>query len=354
MNIVMICRLFSPHRGGVERHVEEVSIRAAQDGNKVVVVTSQHERSLAYGSRLLTSTEQEILVYRIPNLYQGATKTLLRKLADRVRIWRWTVVNIKLFISADIIHVHDVFWWCWPIKILLPWKKMYVTFHGFEAGSLPTAKAKKARRLAEFFTRGNICIGGWIEKWYGTKATYISYGAADCSSIQQKKKAKSEQRKALFVGRLEEDTGILSYIEAVLSMGRISLDIVGEGKLKPRIEKMIKNRKNIQLLGGSSDTCSLYGKYDVVFASSYLTMIEALQCQTPIIAYAHDKLKEDYLRSFPVSKDIAIVLTIDALKGALSKLSTPDMKEKTKKASEWARRQTWGSVYLLYRNIWHI
>src|SRR5260221_5988729 len=122
MKIVMLCRLFSPHRGGVERHAEEIAKQAVLDGHSIKIVTSQHGRELAYWGRFLIPEKgictqnlkireiDRFLIYRISTLYEHAPQTFMNKLRERLHVWLWMLIHFKLFFDADIIHIHDVFW----------------------------------------------------------------------------------------------------------------------------------------------------------------------------------------------------------------------------------------------------
>ena len=353
MKIVMLARLFSPHIGGVERHVEEIAKMAVQDGNDVTIVTSQYQPSLSYKSRLLrNNTGVGVNIRRIPLVYIHTQPTLFHKLQERARIWLWMVTNLELFLTADIIHIHDVFWWYWPIRILLPWKRAYMTFHGFEAGTLPTQNARKSRSIAEKLTHGNICVGAWIEKWYGTKPTFVSYGGAACKTKKSFVTDKSKI-KAVFIGRLEIDTGLPVYIRALKKVKNISLDIFGDGPLANEITRLTKGSTTIRSLGQSQDTCQTYSQYDIAFVSSYLSMIESLQCGVPVVSIATDTLKADYLASFPVSGYISISQNEDELRKVLESLNLTVLRRKEQKAFSWAENQTWENVYTIYRKLWN-
>ena len=166
MTVVMICRLFNPHLGGVEKHVEEISKKATDDGHQVIVITQQHDVDL-----LKTEKINDVQIYRITN--KSKNKILLR-----IEIWSWMIYHLWLFASADVIHVHDVFFWVWPIRIILFWKKIFITFHGYEAGyKKPNKNSIRARKIANRFSDGSIGVGSWIEKWYGTKLDVVTYGA---------------------------------------------------------------------------------------------------------------------------------------------------------------------------------
>ncbi len=159
MKILFFTRLFFPHIGGVEKHVLEISKELIKRGHKVTVITEDLDGT--------SSKEKfdEIDVYRIP-----VTQTWFKKF----QIWYWLLKNFSLIKDADIIHCHDVFFWYLPFIFLK--KKVYTTFHGYETIYPPHRKAIQIRKLSELLSRGNICIGAFIEKWYGTKADVISYG----------------------------------------------------------------------------------------------------------------------------------------------------------------------------------
>ena len=85
-------------------------------------------------------------------------------------------INLRKY---DIIHIHDVFFWYLPLRLLYPRKKVFITFHGYETQFPPSRSAIWQRRLAAKLTSGNICVGDYIGKWYGIKPTLVTYGATD-------------------------------------------------------------------------------------------------------------------------------------------------------------------------------
>jgi glycosyltransferase involved in cell wall biosynthesis len=357
MRIVMLTRLFEPHIGGVETHVKEVAIEALLDGNKVDIVTSEHDSAVSVGkSRYIDgfptgADPDNVTIYRIPNLHENISQTFFTRILERYRVWSWMVEHLSLFFQADVIHIHDVFWWYWPIKLLLPHKKVFMTFHGFEAGKLPTRKAVRARKIAERLTRGNICIGSWIQKWYGTKPTVVLYGGTRCEARSVKKTGK--KIRAVFIGRLQEDTGILEYIEAVKHVKDLSLDIYGEGLLKGKIMKMISSSSNISYKGVTTDVCSVLNAYDVAFASSYLSMLNAMKTKTLVAAFATDQLKEDYLHAHPMFSSLLYSQSVKELQSQLEHLKPSLVESMTQTAYAWAQKQTWKAVYQYYKILWN-
>ena len=164
MKILMFAPLFHPHIGGVEKHVKRLSEELIKKGYEVTVVTINYNQSLPDFQVL-----SRIKVYRFPKMRLP-------------KIWFWICKYRKLIKSADIIHCHDFstfIYWYLPFRFLYPLKPVFITFHGYEGITPIPKKTLFKRKVTEFLTRGNICIGDYIPKWYGTKASFISYGGVD-------------------------------------------------------------------------------------------------------------------------------------------------------------------------------
>lgn len=159
MSIVFLSRLYWPHVGGVEKHLKKINQYLNSKGYKVIIVCEKHDPILSH-----YEIKNSIEIYRIPS-------------GDKLTVWIWWLRHLDLLINADIIHIHDVFWWFLPFRFILPTKRVYMTFHGYEGTEPPKWNQIFWHRLAALLTRGNICIGDFHRKWYGVKPDYISYGA---------------------------------------------------------------------------------------------------------------------------------------------------------------------------------
>ncbi len=159
MNILFLCRLYYPHVGGVEKHVEKISGILSRK-HQIKIITEKYDPSLKDYEKI-----NGIEIYRMPP-------------GNKRQIWAWMKRNKHLLGWANIIHAHDVFFWVFPYRIMHPKKKIFVTFHGWEGKYPISIKNKMVRKLSEWFAKGNICVGDFICKWYGTKSDLITYGAA--------------------------------------------------------------------------------------------------------------------------------------------------------------------------------
>jgi len=345
MKIVFLTRLFYPSVGGVQKHILEISKKAIKNNHKVLVITERYSNKLKK-----TDFFNRIKVYRIPIKNQ---KSKLKKF----EIWFWLTKKRRMFKNADIIHAHDVGFWLLPLKIIFPKKKFYITFHGYEPNSYQKIKNRIEKGLTEKITKGTIVVGSYLKKWYGIKPQKIIYGA---SSIKKDPTNADPKFDACFVGRLEEDTGILEYLRATNFLQKkynlvVNLVICGNGSLFGKIKKYVKeNSLSVQLCGWKNDPYQYTSKSRIIFSSQYLSIIEALQLKKVVFSIYTNEIKKDYLLSLPISKYILISNNYLHLAKNIKKiLEKPNNhKEKIENAYAWASRQTWGKIYTQYLELW--
>lgn len=142
MKILFLARYKWPRVGGVEKHVEMLSRELITRGHVIKILT-----------------EKEV----------GE---------DKWEIWRNIWKYKELFDWAEVVHIHDVFFWVLFLRIYYWHKKFFMTFHGYEGADAPKLKQIIWHKIGELMTNGNICIGDFHRKWYGVKSTFVSYGAA--------------------------------------------------------------------------------------------------------------------------------------------------------------------------------
>lgn len=338
MRILFLVRLFYPHIGGVEKHVYEISKKFIQMGYDVNVVTEKFDKNL-----LGEEVYDRIKVYRIPNFLNDSTK--------KFKIWMWMLKNKKIIDAADVIHAHDVFFWYIPYFLLNPRKKVFVTFHGYETKFPIPKKTILIRRLSNFLVQGSINVGAYIEKWYSTKADYATYGGLDLKSQNYSSKVKTRQSKLkiLFIGRLEEDTGVQIYLETLKLLRKkginFELEVCGDGTLRNKAEKFGKVHGFVRDLDRHID------RVDIVFASSYLSILESLAMGKVVFAVYQNELKKDYLVMSPFAKYINIASNPDEL---AEKILDSGCSYNIESGVKWARKQTWDKVANIYLRLWKV
>jgi glycosyltransferase involved in cell wall biosynthesis len=345
MKILFLTRLFYPHVGGVEMHVLEVTKRLEKMGHAVTIVTEKLDGTQAQQSAASAGYVINAAVHNIPVMTDEKKKKFL--------IWRWIYKNRKLIEEADVIHAHDVFFWYLPFRFLYPGKKVYTTFHGYETIYPPRKNAIRMRKLSASLSRGNIAVGDFIKKWYGTAPTYTTYGGVgeyQMSNVQYP--MSNKKLDILFIGRLEEDTGVLEYVKLLelLKNNQVefSLTVLGDGTLRHELEKYGR------VEGFVKNVVHYIGKANVIFASSYLSILQGLAEKKFVVALYDNPLKKDYLLMSPFAD---FIIAEPSAEKAYEKLKffilNPNrLKKMIHEGSSWADIQTWDKVTELYLKLW--
>jgi L-malate glycosyltransferase len=348
MKILFLTGSFFPKIGGVEKSVFFVSRELFQKGYDVDIVTQQFDKA----NPVMEHFSEGFNVYRIPPSMIPKTGTL--------RKWLWLLKHIKLIWNADIIHFHDfdvMIKWFFPFRFIFLRKKYYITFHGYE-GFPVKFKYIFFRKLAHQLTDGNICVGEYIKRWYRTKPDIVYYGAAE---INGNDLTECRQEDIVFLGRLEKDTEIMNYLEALkIFYSNVSIKpvfkIVGDGSLKKDVlEFLDKNNIPYQFCGLQENPNQYIKNAKIVLTSSYLSIFESLICGKIALAFYSNNLKRDYLKCFPNS-DALFLITEDthtAAKKIEDVCVNPEKFDEMSFAGRiYASEQTWSKVADKYISLY--
>lgn len=201
----------------------------------------------------------------------------------------------------NIVHFHD--YGCFLkfsfLSILvarfLKKTKFYITFHGWEGTYPPPFKIKIQRFLISKICNNSIHIGDYIGKWYFEKSNFITYGF-----YRDSKKLSNPllNNYFLYIGRLDKDTGIDTYINIFKMLNnsnnnKFELYIIGDGKLKTSLFK--KNINNVKFLGWRNNTDKFIRDAKIVFTDGYLSILQSLYFEKYVFSYYNNELKKDYL-----------------------------------------------------------
>ncbi|HEX7018034.1 MAG TPA: glycosyltransferase family 4 protein [Patescibacteria group bacterium] len=338
--VVHLTPYYWPHIGGVETHLQQVNreLLKSHPNLSLSVITIQHDPTLP-----LTETHEGVTIYRLP-----------AKPHAKLSVWSQIWQHLQLLMSADIIHIHDIFWWLIPLLPFLPRRQLFMTFHGYEGNQLPKWNHVFWRQVAARLTAGSIAIGAFQKKWYGITPTLVSHGAVESKKqpVKRKKDTTLKAKKLIFIGRLEADNGIIKYLEAVKILkaeGKsIKLDVYGDGGLRPTAERFVKKYSLPVTFHGFVDQAAInYSQYDLAFASRYLSILEALAAGVPVIAQYTNDLQRDYLQLAPFAQWIAMAEHPRDISHSL-KADT----HLPPAAQKWAAQQTWAKLAAVYRELW--
>ncbi len=336
MKIVQIAPYYSPHIGGVETHIKEVNKILVQQKHKVVVLTTQHDRNLP-----LEETIDGVLVIRLP-------KSAMEK---KIPTWKWLWSQRGLLQSVDVIQVHDIFWWMYPVLPLIS-SKVFTTFHGWETQYPVRWQAKVQRWLASQLSQATMHVGDWIQEFYWDKSTAVTYGGVEDSKLPSQTFLNINNLHFVFLGRLSSENEIAKYAQLMTlikkEFPKTKLTWVGDGPLKNTAKKIG------EVTGFVNDPKKYIQQADVVFASSYLAILEAQQQGRVVCAFYSHSLKQRYLETYPGSEYMLIESEVEVMKERLLELleNKKRVEEIEHKARQFAQKQTWDKVTELYQHLW--
>lgn len=338
MKTIVFCTpQFFPDKGGVERHVFEVSQVLKNDQLHIIVITQQANLNQKYFEVI-----GGISIYRMP-----------KDAFSKIKIWSWMWKNRKIVTNATIVHAHDVGWWLVP---LLPFirSKLFVTFHGWE-GEYPVPVLHKLHRfLLAQVAVGTVHVGKYIQKFYWDRPTAVVYGGVNTKKITPAS-FDSTKNTIVFVGRLEKENDVLLYIDLFQKLqGRhpnFSILWVGDGHYRPVCEKYGR------VTGMVSNPSDYYVDALLVCAASYLSILEALQMGKLIVALYSSPLKKQYIELLPFAsqmicgRDISkIISKIETAVSDPEKITT----QLQKIQAEVNTLYTWRTVAETYLQLWKL
>jgi glycosyltransferase involved in cell wall biosynthesis len=335
LRVLMLTPSYLPRLGGVERHVRCVVRELRRRGVEVKIATPRWDAAWP---------EQEspdgVEVTRL----SLAGRSGRRQLAPLVE---W----------ATVVHTHDAYpflkyYALFRLRHLrLP---AFATFHGYEGYPIPL-EAKVLRRIVLWLTRGTICAGAFIPKWYGFRCTHITHGGVDAPEEQP-----PPGEGALFVGRLEPDTSFLEYLEAIRLLKEqhgicLPLGVCGSGSLREAGEALArKHGLEVVFHGQVQDVMQRLSGARFACVSGLLGMLEAMASGSIVLALHDNPLKADYLGLFPGAEHAVVAASAEELAKQVAALvrSPQAQQQMAARAFEFARTQTWAKVAELYLDLY--
>ncbi|MFW9810254.1 MAG: glycosyltransferase family 4 protein [Candidatus Thorarchaeota archaeon] len=341
--VLMVSPKYRPSIGGIEMHVEKLANVLDQKGFNVEILTSSHKFGLKLYERVGHSSIQ-----RIP--YGWDKNPFLVPL--------WILNNLRSFSKNDIVHVHDpvaLVFWCFPLLLFKQRKHVFATFHGYEQDPVPWF-FKILRRIARKLSHRVICIGDFIENTYRIPCDTMLTGAVETMNVQI-----DTRDGIVFVGRVESDTGIIAYLDALkhleLNYGiRTHLTVCGRGIL----ESDLRNRAeeifvDLRLKGLIEAPYEIVASAQLCFAGGYLSILEAMSLGVPVIALAQTELKWNYYLSMRnAGGPISIQTTPEGVAREANRILTNHHLYKyiSSEGKRFASTMTWEKLATKYTTLW--
>jgi len=337
MKILMLTPSFYPSVGGVQTHVRRVCEELARVGHRAIVICRREDPSWPM-HEWLGETE----VVRVP-----ARRGFF---AAWLHVWRGLG-------ESDLVHCHEGYSFAryyLPFRLIARRKPVFITFHGYEGWPLQRS-ALRLRRLARRLCRGSICVGEFIRQYYGTACDVVTYGGVDAFAASE-----PQEDGAVFVGRLERDTGVLGYLEALRILRdehgfKLPLHICGEGSLRGEVERTVRVLElDAELHGAVSDPVAYLRRGRFAFVNGYLSILTAMALGRRVFALYETPIKRDYLGCFPGAEYAVVTEYPGAVAAELAAcIANPDLGgEQILAAREFAAQNTWDKVAAVYLDLW--
>jgi glycosyltransferase involved in cell wall biosynthesis len=134
------------------------------------------------------------------------------------------------------------------------------------------------------------------------------------------------------------------------------LYVCGEGSLGGKVQELASQKgSGIETVGRVDDPMSWIGRGRFIFASGYLSMLEAMICRRLVFAVYDHPLKQDYWMMMPDARDRMVIAGTpnDLAERFCRLLKEPDT-ERTmiERSCAFAREQSWERMADLYLSLY--
>lgn len=345
-HVLMIAERLAPAIGGVEQHVAGLAGELAERGYHLTFVAPAHTPDLPASEPLLRG-----MVWRIP--HHAVSRGRYRQ------AWRWWYQHRSLLQQADLIHCHDVYallHWLGPMRWLVPRTPVYLTYHGYEMAYPIPRRAWWYRWVSRYLVQDSLAIGHFIGQWFPVRPRFTTYGAV---TLPEHPAPLPDEPRALFVGRLAEDTGLELYLRGVglwqRQTGRVlPVTVCGDGPLRPQLIQLAQ-AENVQadFFGWVADPTPYWQTATMAFVSGYLAMLMAMAYRRPVLSVYHTPVKESYLRLMSESAQIIRVASNPIqIKQTIQEWVDLWPDDQIAAAYSFACHHSWADLAALYEQLW--
>lgn len=297
MKIAQVCHRYYPNRGGIEKHVKEISERLARKHDVEVISADLSPDN---------SHKQEINGVKVKRFYSIAP--------NNAYFFSPQILFSLKKSDFDLIHAHNYHAFPALFASLVKGRKFVFTphYHGVGSTLLRDILNKPYKLLgSKIFERADkvICVSNYekdlVMRNFGVedKDIVVIPNGLNLEEIKEAKPFDFDADLILYVGRLEKYKNIHLIIKAMEYLSESHFHIIGEtGNYKNEIEKLIHklNLENrVKILSDVSDdekyrwmkTCSLFVNMSSIEAFG-MTVLEALAAGKPVIVNEEGGLRE--------------------------------------------------------------
>lgn len=345
-SILFFVKRFHPSIGGVERYVGALGEALAADGREVSVVTSDESGRLPRRERV-----GAIDVYRFPSA------------RSPLRAWARLVRLVPLFRAADVVHVSDVEmleYYHRMIGWLVGPRALTLTRHGISARDpVPDAERLRSRRAREWVD-ALFDDGYFIEKRLGTQPDAVPDQGLAPTADQIEQKPEPRPESAIFIGRLDTDTGIDIYLDTLAALRdrhavHLRLTVYAAGPLEAAMRaRAVRQRLAVTWNPPHPDARERIGDHALAFVSGRMAIHEAMARRRVVVAAYVDPIKRDYVCGEPFSPHIVSGCRAEQLAEAVAGLIVghAERARLVERAFAHVRTLSWAATAETYLSQW--
>lgn len=337
MRIVFFTHRFHPDVGGVQLSVEATARALAAAGHEVHVVTETPG-----GERYENLIVHRLVVQRV-------------RPVTRVLRWRSLARMLPLFRASDVLHFHDYGTyvdWFLPLRPFCSGPVYAMTFHGFDSWPLQTRHLVQ-RDIAARMMDVTFAVGRYVGALHPHRVDHIFSGAP----LRSEFPPVPSRLHVLFVGRLADDTGLASVLEALARASRsrgvtTPVTLVGEASPDWRDERTESCGLALRHHPPTRDIDAHLVEASVLIATGFLALFDAFASGRCVIVPALTDIKRAYVASLDGIDEMALVARsrseLDGIARHVVDGGWMREADRIEKARSFAAAHTWGAIAALH------
>jgi glycosyltransferase involved in cell wall biosynthesis len=346
MNVVLFVARYAPDVGGVQKYVHQLARALLALGHDVQVVTGatrpdQPERDEHEG---------------VPVLRFPACRSPLRAR------W-WLLRNADVLRRADVIQVSETYMLEYLWRMLGPLidrSKVFLLRHGMSLiHPVPSWERRRAHRSLKL-AAGFIHDGAFISRWLGVPADLCPDQGLSPPADEIEQVPEPPPTSAVFIGRLEPDTGIRTYVDAVPQLSArlgqpFTLHVHGRGSMEGELrDRVLREGLPVHFHGEAPDAQEHIASACFAFLDGRMAIQEAHARQRLVVAAYDNPLKRDYLCEERFSPHlIAVGSAAELVEQVLRMIAHPEeSRSRVAAAFEHARSLSWERTASVIASFW--
>lgn len=354
MRILFFVHRYWPAVGGVEKYIHQLSRALLAKGHVVDVIAGATEAAtVANREDNLGETE----------IHEGVVIRRFPALRSPLRARWWLLRHLGLFRRADVIHVSNTHMLEYLARMLGPLvdrRKTFLTRHGLSYRyPVPPWEKRRAVRALKL-AAAVVHDGAFIEKWLEVAPDLAPDQGLSPSAEELVPVPEPPPGSAVFIGRLEPDSGIGIYLDAVKILTQtfhrsFFLHVYGDGSLAASLrEQAASESLPVRFYGRTHDAQRHIAESCFAFIDGRMAIQEAMARRRLVFAAYVDPLKRDYVGTESFSPYLIPVGSGEQLAERVAYFADrpQERSERVERAYRHAQTLTWERTAEAYLKLW--